>query len=490
MIRSLRLDAHQRERAGLAVAAACALTGVAMATRPGFAPVIAVAAVLAALSLDWRRGVLALLVVLPFAGLPVFIAGEPGLVLRDVAVTAPLYIAFALAMLPSDERLLPPLGIGLPALALFAALVVLGVARSPSLTVGVIGAKVWLAYIPMLAVGYRFVRRVEDFEGALRLTALIGLIPAAIALSEWLLATRASQAPYGPWINHFGPYDGMYGAWFEHVRLSRVAFGPPHHTIMIPRVPSTFTGASQYFGFAMTAYAAGLAMALRRRTGWWALCALVLGAAAIASGMRAAYVAVPAVSLLAVILAGGPLRWTVRATLAATAMLVFASIAGANPVRVASMIPAHVQEDLHYASGEFDAALSSGVAGHGTGWDTNAALRYGSAAQQRFVENWYAKTLLELGVVGLASIVVAFAVIGIRLAAPWRRLDARSRQLAAPVLALLAVMALSLFKGPYLDLDPFNVYFWLFTGMVFGLYRCLGVTAESRKEGRGEPGST
>ena len=159
MIRSLRLDAHQRERAALAAAAACALTGVAMATRPGLAPVIAVAAVLAALSLDWRRGVLALLVVLPFAGLPVFIGGEPGLALRDVAVTAPLYVAFALAMLRSDEHVMPPFGIGVPALALFAALVVLGVARSPSLTVGVIGAKVWLAYVPMLAIGYRYVRR-------------------------------------------------------------------------------------------------------------------------------------------------------------------------------------------------------------------------------------------------------------------------------------------------------------------------------------------
>lgn len=490
MMRALRLDDSVRERAVLAAAAACALTGIAMAMRPGLAPVVAVAAILAALSIDWRRGVLALLVVLPFAGLPVFIAGAPGLALRDVAVTAPLYIAFGLAMLRSDENALSPLGVGVPALALFAALVVVGVVRAPSLTVGVIGAKVWLAYIPMLAIGYRFVRRADDFEGVLRITALVGLVPAAVALSECLLATRATQVPFGPWINHFGPFDGMYGAWFEHVRYSAVAFGPDGHAIVIPRVPSTFTGATQYFGFAMAAYAAGLAMALRRRTGWWALCAIVLGAAAIASGVRLAYVAVPAMSLLAFILAGVPMRWTAGATLVAVALLASASIAGANPVRVASMIPAHAQQQLRTASREFDGALTSGIAGHGTGWDTNAALRYGSAGETRFIENWYAKAALELGIIGLVSIVVAFAAMGVRLAAPWGRLDARSRQLAAPVLALLAVMALALFKGPYIDLDPMNVYFWLLAGMLAGLYRAAGATAESRKERRGEFGST
>jgi hypothetical protein len=32
------------------------------------------------------------------------------------------------------------------------------------------------------------------------------------------------------------------------------------------------------------------------------------------------------------------------------------------------------------------------------------------------------------------------------------------------------MMAL-LVKGPYIDLDPLNVYFWLLLGAVFGLFR-------------------
>lgn len=483
MIRDLRIEGRPTERAVFAAAAACALTGVAMAARPGVAPLVAATALLAALSFDWRRGVVALLVVLPFAGLPVFIAGTPGLALRDIAVTAPIYVAFALTMLRSEEDALPPLGVALPALAAFALLVAIGVLRAPSFETGVIGAKVWLAYVPMLAVGYHYVRRIDDFEGALRLTALIGLVPAVIALCEWLLAARQHAGPGDTWINDFGPFSRMYGPWFENVKWSGVAFGPDGHSIMIPRVPSTFTGATQYFGFAMVAYAAGLAMALRRRTGWWTACAIVLGAAAMASGVRAAFVAVPAITLSAMALAGAPMRLWAGIALTAGALLLGSAIAGSPPWRIASMLPAHTQQQLTTASNEMGDALRTAL-GHGTGWDTNSALRYGSSGERRFIENWYAKAALELGVAGLLCVVVAFASIGARLATRWRSLDARARQLAAPVLALLGIVAIALFKGPYIDLDPLNVYAWLLAGMLLGLYRCAATARRGGAERR------
>ncbi len=374
-------------------------------------------------------------------------------------------------MLRSGDDATPPLGVALPALAAFALLVVLGIVHAPSFETGAIGAKVWLAYVPMLAIGYHYVRRIDDFEGALRLTALIGLVPAAVAIGELLLAAQ-QRHPGETWVNDFGPFTRMYGAWFEHVKWSGVAFGPDGHSIMIPRVPSTFTGATQYFGFAMVAYAAGLAMALRRRTGWWVACAIVLGVAAMASGVRAAYVAVPALTVASMALAGATVRQWACVALVAVAMLGVAALAGAAPWRIATMIPAHTQQQLATASNEMGDALRTSPLGHGTGWDTNSALRYGSSGEQRFIENWYAKTMLEFGIAGLVCVVVALASIGARLAMGWRSLDARARQAAAPVLALLGITAIALFKGPYVDLDPMNVYFWLLAGMLLGLYRC------------------
>jgi hypothetical protein len=468
MIGAFRNDAQYRQRAGLAVAAACALTGVAMATRPGMAPLVVAGAVLVALSLDWRRGVVALLVVLPFAGLPVFMAGTPGLVARDVLAVAPLYITFAVAMLRSDESILPPLGAALPALVLFAAAVLAGVARAPSLTVGLIGAKVWLAYVPMLAVGYQYVRGSRDLERVLRVTALIGLVPASIALAEWLLATRQTWNGY-LWTNDFGPFTRMYGAWFEHVKLSVVAFGPDTNRIFIPRIPSTFTGASQYYGFALVAYASAIAMGLRRRTAPWMLCVLVLGVACIASGVRASYVAAPALLVAAFVLAGTNLRHARYAAAVVAVVAVAAAALDGNSVRIAGMMPAHLHQQIGTAWHEMRSGFT--LFGHGTGWDTNAALRYGDTTQRRYIENWYAKASLELGVLGLLSIAVALAAIIVRAVAPLRRVDAGTRQLAAPVAALLLLTVVSLFKGPYVDLDPLNVYFWLLAGMLLGLYR-------------------
>jgi hypothetical protein len=476
MMRVLRSDEQYRGRAMLAVAVACSLIGMAMATRPGLAPLVAAGVMLAALSLDWRRGVVALLVVLPFAGLPVFMAGTPGLVARDVFVVMPLYMTFAIAAHRSDEPMLPPLGVALPALMVFAALVVAGVAVAPSLTVGAIGVKVWLAYVPMLAVGYRYVRRVEDMERVLRVTALIGLVPASIALAEWLLATRQTWNGY-LWTNDFGPFTRMYGSWFEHVKWSVVAFGPDTNRIFIPRVPSTFTGASQYYGFALVAYASAIAMALRMRTVAWTLCALVLGVACIASGARASYLVVPALLMVAFVLARPSLRHA-RYAVAVVAIVGLAGVAlGANPMRIAEMMPAHLHQQLRTAWHEMRSSFT--LFGHGTGWDTNAALRYGDTTQQRYIENWYAKASLELGALGLLSIVVALAALVARAAVPLRRIDAEARQLAAPIVALLLLTVLSLFKGPYIDLDPLNVYFWLFAGMLMGLYRALGAAPDS-----------
>ncbi len=100
MIGALRGDQKQAQRVALTAAGACALTGVVMAMRPELAVFVAAGAMLVALSLDWRRGVVALLVVLPFAGLPVFVAGTPGLAARDLFVVAPLYLAFAVGHAP------------------------------------------------------------------------------------------------------------------------------------------------------------------------------------------------------------------------------------------------------------------------------------------------------------------------------------------------------------------------------------------------------
>ncbi len=442
----------------VAVVLLAVLGGALMAARLSYAPLALGGAAAALLALRWRAGVIVLLCALPFAGVPAFLAGEPGLAARDLCIVAPLYAAFALEMTRTHHRIVPTMGVALPALAIFAALVMAQALRSPNVLAGAIGTRVWLAYIPMLAVGYRFVRAPSNFETMVKLTALLGLVPAVLACVECAYAVGRGD---------FGPFEGIYGAWQLTETQRFVVFTTGDGHLRIPRVPATFTGVTQYFGFSLVAFAAALAMAFRRG-GAWRLCAIVLGVGALASGARAAYVALPAIALTALVLSGRLPRRPNVVLLAVAAYLLFALVIGSAIAGIAQELPSHALVSLRTATRELWSGFS--LFGQGTGWDTNAALRYGGVDERRYIENWYAKAMLELGIGGLVAIVVAFASMAWGMLNGLRSMDGDARMLAAPVCGLLMVTTVLLFKGPYVDLDPLNVYFWLLLGALFGLY--------------------
>ncbi len=467
MMRSMAARRH-RLLPVLLVAAAAVVAGMATAIEPLAGVLLAVCAVSALASLQWRIGVKALLVALPFAGVPVFIAGAAGLVMRDLFIVAPLYVGFGIAMLRDREPLLPPMHVAWAMVAGFAVLVLLYVVVAPTLLAGVIGVRVWLAYLPMAAIGYRYVRQISDFESVLKLTAVIGLVPAALAIAEWVLATRTGS---------FGPFESLYGA-VDRGPYSFVVFSMPTGTehLMIPRVPSTFTNAGLYYGFSVVAFAAGLAMALRRGGDWWS-CAVVLACGALASGVRTAYVVVPGVAVLAVLLMGPTRKQVALLALGALATAGIGAVF-AGPWLFVEALAGHVEVTLRFASRELRESLR--ITGHGTGWDTNSALRYSGVSERRFIESWYAKAALELGIPGLIMIVGAFAAIAVSLLRSMMRADAASRRLAAPVVSVLLLTMGVLFKAPFIDVDPLNVYFWLLIGMTAG---ALGASQDVRPAG-------
>jgi O-antigen ligase len=113
-------------------------------------------------------------------------------------------------------------------------------------------------------------------------------------------------------------------------------------------------------------------------------------------------------------------------------------------------------------------SLTTSWFGHGTGTNTGSA-RYALERPEFFraIENYYAKAAYELGALGLLLLVavfVALLVLGSRIL---RRLrDPGLHASAAALLAFLIVAMLYSFKTWLLDLDPVNVYFWLFAGVL------------------------
>jgi hypothetical protein len=447
--------------------AACAASGSAVVFGPGLPIVTAASVGIFLLCTRWRTGGFVLLALLPLSGVPALLAGEAGLAFRDVVVVLPLYCGFALAMLAMDGPILPPLGGVGVVLGCFALVAVAYVVIAPTPLAGAIGVRVWVAYLPMLAIGYHLVRDAADFEAVLRLTAVIALIPVSVGLMEWAFALTGGD---------FGPFERLYAVNPLDDNQRFVVFTTSDGHLKIPRVPSLFTSASQYYAFTLVALASTLALALQRGERRWIAASMLVGAAALTTGARAAYVIVPALVLLAIVLRDGVRPSHLALGGLAAAICGFMSLLISEPLAIAQALPAHVEVTLRTALSEFAPALRP--LGHGTGWDTNAALRYGGVAETRYIENWYAKAGLELGLVGLVLAVSGVAMLVASLLAGHLRIPAggngpheQARALSAPLVALFAVTAVSLVKGPYIDLDPMNVYFWLFAGMLFGLYR-------------------
>ncbi len=183
----------------------------------------------------------------------------------------------------------------------------------------------------MLAIGYHYVRSAADLERALRVTALLGLVPAAIALVEWLLATRATGDGY-VWATTSARSRRCTGRGSN---SSSGAAWPSVRTadhIVIPRVPSTFTSIDAVLRVRAGAFASAMAVALRTRATAWMLCAVLLGLACIASGVRASYVAAPAMLALTLVLAGTNLRHAGYAAAAIAVIALAGSMLGASPL--------------------------------------------------------------------------------------------------------------------------------------------------------------
>jgi len=128
---------------------------------------------------------------------------------------------------------------------------------------------------------------------------------------------------------------------------------------------------------------------------------------------------------------------------------------------------ARYPQDIAYAN--IANALKITRVGRGTGMNTGAARHVmGPSDTILPFENYYAKAIIELGIAGGILIVVLFGTLlieGFKQVKHSR--DPLVHSTASAIWTLLTLCVIYSFKGPIIDLDPMNVYFWLFTGMLF-----------------------
>ena len=451
------------------------LVGIAVG-RGGSAYVGAAAAMAMGLALaltNWRWSVRALLVYLPFSGIPIILlypnTAAPVL-LKDFLFVIPAYVGFLVGCI-ADRRSVAFPGAPTVLFALLALLVVFQALNPalPNVLVGAIGVKVWLLYMPLYYLGYHYLRSKDDLFRLFGLMSLVALVPAVIGILEALLVSNGKSALV---YSFYG--DAAAATTQEFAQFNLESGGS------IRRVSSTFSFVTQYYIFtaAMGAVAYAWwrgALAGTRRASMGRAVWLTMIAAAFLSGARGAFLLIPLLVVLMTLIEHGRVRLSPSRLVApAAALLAAVAVFGSGAWHILSFaVEVGRQEFADVFVNGFRSAFDLTLVGLGTGADTNAA-RYAfseptlfSAVNGKWYESWYVKASLELGVAGLVLALLLLGTIVVRSWHSHRRLhDPRLRVVSASLIALLVWNLVYNVKGQYTDLDPMNVYFWLFAGML------------------------
>jgi hypothetical protein len=422
---------------------------------------------------SWRLSVLLLLAYLPVSGVlwvAVYPHTGPAALAKDFLFVIPAYVGFFGWYARSKRNFVFP---GFPTLAvILLALLVIAEILNPglrSILVGLVGAKVWLFYIPMAFIGYQLIRSRADLEGLLKLICLTAIVPAVVGIGQAVLYyTGHVEFVY----SLYGPAAKAVTQGFATVNVGGGLF---------LRVPSTFSFVAQYYIFMTSMVAFGYAWWRMAPPGskvrrWRLMLWLLFLVAVMTSGARGALAFIPLL-LVAILFIEGRLGASSMGVIAAfgAGLLVMIALVGASAAgTVVSLLDnARFQFHIIVINGFQDASHHL-LLGKGTGADTNAA-RYVSgggagSTLSGWQESYLAKSLLELGIVGFTLIAVVFGSILARGLRIRRRLeDPGLIAMASAILGLMVWGIVYTVKGQYFDFDPLNVYFWLFLGVLFKL---------------------
>lgn len=417
----------------------------------------------------WQRGFYGLLMYLPFAGV-VTLALYPWkatLLFKDLFFLVPAYIGFFTRLAVGQESLsgLPRVPVGLMIALSILALVGLAPAGGGNLQMGLIGLKVWLLYFPLFFLSFVCVETERDLFLLLRLLAILAFIPAAVGIAEAILANLGGYQTV---------MESFYGEMAPQTTQGFAQFSVGEGTLA--RIPSTFPFVTQYFGYTLTMLPVCYALGRGAPFLWWRSLGrgmlVLVAVASFLSGARSAFVFTPLLLILMFAFERGFSGFVPSGTYIVGPLFTALAILGIGTValyRHISTLFVSYAGDVAY--GGLAEALHLTFWGVGTGTGTGAA-RYALTDPDSFraIENYYAKAAYELGLPGLLVVVGLFvSIVWLGLLSHRRLQDPLLRSASAGFLAFFVMMMLNNFKGWQIDLDPVNVYFWVFAGILMKL---------------------
>lgn len=401
-------------------------------------------------------------------------SGAFAIIFRDAFIVLPLYLGFfasrtgvdAMARIPSEIFLT------LFLLCCVIGLGTLNFAGAKPLQVA-IGLKVWLFYIPLIVIGIAVASDPQLLTRMLRVMFFWGTLACAVGLLQAFLVRTIG---YQPAIELF------YGSHAYSVTQTFAYFGDVGG---VYRIPGTFSFSAQYSGFTYVYLTLAVILSnadpnprIRSFAGL-AVFAAVL--ACVLSGARSAIIVTPLFLLL--FMASG----VVKSRLLVLAPIGIAALAAAIAFSGLELLSFFAwgldlltsDDGFQYAASEISGGLEYGLFGMGVGRATGPAryafTSWSGDVDDTFVccfESYFAKASAELGWLGLLIVALLFAAIFLRVGSAFlsnRR--NRGNAIIAPTAIYVGYNMLSSARGWPLDLDPGNIFFWLFLGLAIGVDR-------------------
>ncbi|MBD2167472.1 hypothetical protein H6G04_24075 [Calothrix membranacea FACHB-236] len=335
---------------------------------------------------------------------------------------------------------------------------------------GILGLKVFLGYLPLIACAYYLIRNKKDFLLLSRLQVVLTLICCVLGVLQYLLLlTGVCQGTRG------FEGDSLFRATLE----ARCYFGgsllySPEEGVI--RLPGTFVAPWQWAWFLISSTFFTFATGFTDPSIFWRLIGLGSLASvfinAVISGQRIALALVPTCFVALLFLTGqiANLKRFIPIGIGLAIILGIAMVTNPTVVQertesFTSRWEASPPQDFIIQQFE-DNLKNVGPLGNGLGRATNSARSMGST---KLIETYYPKVMYEVGIVGVLGFLGLVTALTISAFKTYRSIKNRNlRSHGAALWVFVLFISYNTYYYP-LDVDPVAVYYWFYAGVLFKL---------------------
>ncbi|MEG4215551.1 hormogonium polysaccharide biosynthesis protein HpsL [Microcoleus sp. Pol14C6] len=337
---------------------------------------------------------------------------------------------------------------------------------------GILGLKVLIGYIPLIACTYYLLRTKKDLVFFSRMHIVLAIVCCLLGLIQYLLLQSGKCAGT----------RGMTGAELYKATLEArcfvggsLVFSPE---VKMVRLPGTFVAPWQWAWFLISNAFLTFASAFCDPSFWWRVIGLfgmaLVFANAVISGQRAALVMVPLATAILLVLTGQLVNLKRFIPIGAgLAILLFVG-AAINPGIIEQRWESFVRRwnaapPQQFLFNQFEQSnnfIIDRPFGRGVGRATNSTRIFGAT---QLIETFQPKLIYELGYPGMISFQLMLLHLAFLTFRAYRSVKDKSlRSYGASFWVFVAFITINTQYYP-LDVDPVSVYYWVLAGAILKL---------------------